>query len=326
MRAPFRFIIFVSVSVVSAAATPLARDYAPRVEVRNPHVNFGERMDTEIASCTYVISNRGNLSLRLGSIHSSCGCTDIRLPSQVIAPGNSVEMEVDVDLRGRSGVFTGELLIETNDPRQRELRLSFQAMVASSIEISPRHVFFRALGREDTATISSTVRFKDEPTSIGSVLSRADFIDVEFDEVEPGREYRIDVSTVPPLGEGRVNTDIIVKDESGEKIFDIPVWIQILSDIEYSPNVIVLHPDDAVDARRQIVLTYGRVSDFSIERVLVPAPSIEVSVHELEGHGYRIQLIGVPPRADMNGKSIIIQTDLDDADPIEIPLVYDDTD
>ncbi len=326
MRGLVGFIILMSMLDMSSTSTSIARNYAPRVEVRDPHVDFGERMDTEVVTCTYVISNRGNLSLKLGRIYSSCGCTDIRLPTQTVAPGESVEMEVDVDLKGRSGLFTGELRIQTNDPLSREIELTFQATVTPSWEISPRHIFFRALGREDASTITCTVRFRDEPTIIASAVSPADFVAVDFKELERGREYLIEVSTVPPLDEGRVNTDIIVKDVSGEKIFDIPVWIQILSDIEYSPSVLVVHPGDDEDARRQIVLTYGRVRDFSVERVLVPAPSIEVSVHELAGHGYRIQLTGVPPRADMNGKSIIIQTDLEQTEPIVIPLVFDDTD
>ncbi len=326
MRELIGLYIFLSTAVLTVAAVPVPRTYAPRVQVQNPHADFGERMDTEVVTCTYVVSNRGNLALEFGRIYSSCGCTDVRLPTRTLPPGESMEMEVDIDLKGRSGVFTGELRIDTNDPLRRELRLSFEGMVTSSWEISPRHIFFRALGRDEASTLTSTVRFRDEPTVIGSVATSADFVAVEFNEVVSGREYLIEVSTVPPLDEGRVSTDIIVKDQSGEKIFDIPVWIQILSDIEYSPSVIVVHPGDDEDARRQIVLTYGRVRDFSVERVLVPAPSIEVSVHELAGHGYRIQLTGVPPRAHMNGKNIIIETDLDGAEPIVIPLVFDDTD
>lgn len=304
----------------TCVSTQVIGGVAARIHCADRVFDFGRRMDTASLECVFVIENRGELTLEIDAIRSSCGCTVASMSSKTIRPGDRAELRVDVDLTGRRGEFDKQIRIESNDPDMPAYRLVIRGEVVPSRLINPRHVFFRSLGKQESAVESVDVKFNAEPKRIGRVESHADFLRADLEEIEQGRSYRISVRAAPPYPQGELKGEVYVYDDDGDLVFTIPVWLQVVADIMHSPQTILIYDDGSGSVRRQIVIRRGSVSEFSILEVQVPDERIETSVHTLGDYGYRIQLDNIPVEAELNNEVIVVLTDAGGSAKIEIPL------
>jgi hypothetical protein len=314
----------ISILMMSVACLALSALAGPtaRIHCAQPRVDFGRRMDTEKFECEFGIENRGDVTLRIEDVRASCGCTVASISERRIAPGGRASLMVAVDLTGRSGDFDKEIRIASNDPEQSVLELWIAGEVTPSRAISPRHVFFRALGRKDAAMETVEVEFDAEPELIASVETRCDYLEAVLQELERGRRYRVEVRATPPYPAGEVQGSVYVKRPDGDVIFTIPVWVQIVSDIMHSPQKILIYADEGEQVTRQIIVRKGSAKEFKITGVDVPDPAIESSVHRLGDYGYRIQLDGIPVGRSIHGTEIIVRTDSDESASIAIPFEF----
>ncbi len=67
------------------------------------------------AALRFTVKNISAATVTINQVSTSCGCTVAKLPSSPwpLAPGTSGEIEVTVDLRGKSGVLVKTVTIET---------------------------------------------------------------------------------------------------------------------------------------------------------------------------------------------------------------------
>lgn len=305
-----------------AVSFTAAREPAPRVHCAEPVFDFGRKMDSARPRHEFLIENRGDLTLQLGKIYSGCGCTTERISSRSIRPGKSATIAVVVDLSGRRGEFDKEIRLETNDPDCPALALKLRGQVIPSIDIDPRHIFFRRILREETASEVCNISFNADARNIERVESEVEFLRAELEEIEPGRRYRVTVSTVPPLDPSRRKADVRVIGESGKLLFNIPVWLQIVDAVQIAPAELLVYGDEAPRATRHLILRRGSVEDFEVLGVDLPAAGMEAETFRLGNYGYRIRIGGVPAEEAVEGKVIVIRTDAEGFERIEVPIRY----
>lgn len=67
------------------------------------------------ATFTFVVTNVSNSEVAINRLHTSCGCTVAQLPTTPykLQPGANVEIDVAMDLRGKSGVITKTVTIDS---------------------------------------------------------------------------------------------------------------------------------------------------------------------------------------------------------------------
>jgi mono/diheme cytochrome c family protein len=60
------------------------------------------------APFTFTLTNTSSTNVTVNEVHTSCGCTVAKLPSQpwILAPGTNGQIHVSVDLRGKRGQIT----------------------------------------------------------------------------------------------------------------------------------------------------------------------------------------------------------------------------
>jgi mono/diheme cytochrome c family protein len=65
---------------------------------------------------TFSATNRSNTDVTINRLHTSCGCTLVKLPSNpwILAPGKSGSVEVSVDLRGKRGNLNKFISVDTS--------------------------------------------------------------------------------------------------------------------------------------------------------------------------------------------------------------------
>jgi len=316
-------VVTVVVTAMIAAVGSLAREPAPAVYCAEPVFDFGRKMDSARPRHEFTIENRGDLTLQLGKIYSGCGCTTEKISSRSIRPGKSAKLGVVVNLSGRRGEFEKEISLETNDPDCPALALKLRGEVVPSIDIDPRHIFFRRISRDEAATEVCNISFNAAARNIERVESEAEFLRAELEEVEPGHRYRVAVSTVPPLQHSSRNGDIRVLGDSGKLLFKIPVWLQIVDAVQIAPAELLVYGDETPSATRHLILRKGKIEDFKVLGVDLPVDdAMRAEVFKLGSYGYRIKVDNIPAEETVEGKLIVIRTDANSFGRIEVPIRY----
>jgi hypothetical protein len=67
------------------------------------------------AAFTFVVTNVSNTEVAINRLHTSCGCTVAQLPTTPykLQPGANVAINVAMDLRGKAGVITKTVTVES---------------------------------------------------------------------------------------------------------------------------------------------------------------------------------------------------------------------
>lgn len=91
--------------------------------------NFGQIIEGEVVSYTFSFTNSGDEPLTIHSAKGSCGCTVPRFSKRPIPPGETGQIEVSFDSRGRLGPNTKGVFIESNTvPSLTILKISAEVM------------------------------------------------------------------------------------------------------------------------------------------------------------------------------------------------------
>jgi hypothetical protein len=89
--------------------------------------NFGEVDDGEKVSHVYEFTNTGNEPLVISNAKGSCGCTVPKWPKTPIPPGETGEIMVEFNSKGKTGTQTKRVTITANtDPAQTFLTITGQ--------------------------------------------------------------------------------------------------------------------------------------------------------------------------------------------------------
>lgn len=106
---------------------------APSIHVAMPIYNFGTVLEGYAVTHTFVIENAGDEPLVISGVRATCGCTTTALPTDTIAPGDSVELEATFHTSGFGGrTATKTVNVYSNDPEMPIIVLQLTGQVAAS--------------------------------------------------------------------------------------------------------------------------------------------------------------------------------------------------
>lgn len=93
-----------------------------------------------------MLKNKGDKLLRVEYIKPSCSCTTAPLEKSSLEPGETMLMNVQINMKGFSGKITKTVEIKTNDPEEPITVVTILFEVKQPFELSPRGFFaFKAL-------------------------------------------------------------------------------------------------------------------------------------------------------------------------------------
>ncbi|MCR9011732.1 DUF1573 domain-containing protein [Gabonibacter chumensis] len=104
-------------------------DTLAKVQIEDPHFNFGEIQKGEIVTHTFKIKNTGTKNLLITHTESSCGCTIPKYDKKPIPPGGEGKIEVEFNSSGRMGKQYKVIHIFANIPEK-----SFTLKITANIK------------------------------------------------------------------------------------------------------------------------------------------------------------------------------------------------
>jgi hypothetical protein len=100
--------------------------------------NFGQMNEGQKVSTTFKFYNTGTDSVTLTEVKAGCGCTIPKWPKNAIAPGDSAEIMVTFNSRGKNGVFTKSVFVKHNGQGGVEY-ITIKGIVKPKVQATPEN-------------------------------------------------------------------------------------------------------------------------------------------------------------------------------------------
>lgn len=218
---------------------------APQIDCLAPVHDFGEADSGTVVTNAFLLGNVGDEPLHIKRVYSSCGCTVPQLPSDVIEPGDVMELTAVLSLRGRMGAQHTRIWIESNDPARLRYELILRGEAVRGLVIRPEalHLGRYPAGTEirryiDISAGSQSVRLLEVATSDPAISARVQ-------EFEAGQRYRLLVTLPDDLPPGAIHAAVrVVTDHATKSEIIIPIQGDVTGPI--------LTPVDRVESELKI--------------------------------------------------------------------------
>lgn len=282
----------------------LSDDSVPRVEVDQPHFDFGTMERGMTKSHEFLIRNVGSAPLRLKVGQTSCKCTLGKVTGDAIPPGGSTQVELEWSAKSDSGPFRQTATVQTNDPIQSQVELTVEGQIVDATGVMPPDLMFDkiAAGESKAAEVYVMAMLQDELTVSSAELSdpaTRDKFDVRIEPVQrdalPNKlakgGVRITVTAKPGLPIGRFDQWLSLRTNlPGEKL-EIPVIGRVVGDIsmhgvvgwieEQGVLVIGKVKSDKGTKSRVNVLVRGRdAANVKLDVKSVDPPELKINIGE----------------------------------------------
>ena len=101
----------------------------PKVVIKPMTIDFGTIIQDSVVTTYFVITNEGADLLKILKVSASCGCTAVMSEKKELKRGESTEIKVVFDSKGKSGKQNKIVYIETNDPMNPTITLSLNGNI-----------------------------------------------------------------------------------------------------------------------------------------------------------------------------------------------------
>lgn len=94
---------------------------APSIEFDKTVYDFGKVTEGDVVETSFMLKNTGKVDLVVSDAQTSCGCTVPVWPKEAIKPGDSAEVKVKFDTRGKPNQQSKQVTLYTNTAKGREV-------------------------------------------------------------------------------------------------------------------------------------------------------------------------------------------------------------
>jgi hypothetical protein len=232
--------------VCSAAALAIAASDVTRAAVRTApkaiipftSFRFGDVYRGEVISQIFVIKNEGDADLQIRDFTGVCGC-EITRSDKVIAPGKEGTATLEVQTASQSGEIYKTATMHTNDPERPAIIFTLVANVLQGAPIrrgkyigpvflSPdsSSVLYTLAGKKAKTEFSVTA--DDGPVKVLRVEGGTSHFAPRVEVIEPGRNYKIVVESLPIDADGVYKDQLrIITDSASLPAFPVDMALRV---------------------------------------------------------------------------------------------------
>ncbi len=113
-----------------------AQIFGQKIYLPNDSFDFGTIKQGEIVKHTFQIVNKGDDTLKISSVITSCGCTAFDLQKKEVLQGESINLKVEFNSMDKVGAQTKYISIASNDKENPQTRLTMKGTVLE--EMAPK--------------------------------------------------------------------------------------------------------------------------------------------------------------------------------------------
>jgi hypothetical protein len=288
-----------------------------------PLRKFGNLGPEQMVTHAFVLTNASDRLVQIGAVRLGCGCLTSMLATNVVPAGGSTELAATMSLAGQKGYQRKTIYVESDAGNRAPLRLEFEGNVVPPIEVMPEGIHFgaqtadRELEREVMVVAMGSALFQVKKVSSSSPQFVAD-----VETVEQGKRYRLKVKCKGGRSPGTTTASLRVEtDHPAVPNLDVPVTVFVAGDIVTAPATLVVIESATNSPRAYHVIVYSPdKKPFKVEKVTAPRDDIETRVTTISPDRYRVELNIASQVWELNGKTLLIETDMASKKEVTIPL------
>lgn len=162
-----------------------------------------------------MLKNKGDKLLRVEYIKPSCSCTSAPLEKSTLEPGETMLMNLQINMKGFSGKIEKTVEIKTNDPEEPITVLTLLFEVKSPFMLSPRGFFAFKSMKIDSVSKSKLIlkNISEQSVELSDFIFKPVDIKVNLKGkkvLKPNQKVNIEV-TVKPKEEGPYSCSVKMK-------------------------------------------------------------------------------------------------------------------
>ena len=179
---------------------------------------------TTVAEVRFPFENRGDKSVDVTQVVSSCGCTTVDLDKRHYEPGEGGVIVARYTVAEHTGLQKKSVMVSTNDVAE-PTELTLVVRIPEVLRISPSFVTWKH-GEEPTSKQITLEMMQDTPIKNLDIQSSSSSVKAELETVEKGRKYRITIT--PGQTDQHLFSTITVKTKFGdnERVFRTYATVQ----------------------------------------------------------------------------------------------------
>lgn len=300
-----------------------------RIELLEKEHDFGNVTEGDSLKHTFKVKNAGTAPLEITRVRTSCGCTAAVTKEKTVAPGQTTEIEVTFNTRGRMGPNRKTITIQTNDPENANAKVEIKAMIERLLAFEPTIVRLNAShGEEKSVEAWLTGKLaKDAKLEIGEVEGDSD-VKVELAEKKEGEETKRGVKfTLKGTKVGRTNGTVKIK-TGVEKVPELSLRFNtaVTGNVDVRPRALYFD-DKTPQGKERVMRVTSKREDFKLTAAKVLEGPYKARISKPEtGAGFDVHVTyegkgdgtDKDPNAS-NGKLELVSND--PLEPkIEVPL------
>lgn len=151
--------------------------------------DFGSAKSGDVVKHLFRLENRGKRDLDIRRIRTDCGCATAELSRNIVPPGESVDVAVELSLLGLAGDVQKRMVIDTNDIHRPYTILVMRGTVEADIQVEPGELLIDLSDGEEYAVevfCEQNADFEVTKVSAGTPA-----LEVRFEVVEEGKRFRV---------------------------------------------------------------------------------------------------------------------------------------
>lgn len=320
-------ILAVAVLVTGMGFVAPAGWAAPIIMSPEPLFDFGERDNEEKVTHDFVVKNTGDEPLQITDVKTTCGCTVAKPEVNTLAPGEETKVGVTFNLKGKQGPQNKKITVLTNDPTTPQYYLELKGTALALIMMDPTLLNFGKIADNDPHSLPITVRTTKEDFTFeikDVTVEGAAPVQTVVETVTPGKEYKIVATTNTNLMPGSITGTININTtEATRPVLQVKVFGHVIGALTIQPNFIRIQSNSDPNAPRStqfLQVVAGRTKEFELLEVIAPIEGMKAELIKRKENDWHIKLSDMPLDNSLQGKELIVRTNLPDTPEIRIPF------
>ncbi|MBN2590410.1 MAG: DUF1573 domain-containing protein [Sedimentisphaerales bacterium] len=303
------------------------------IYIQKPIWDLGKSPSGKTYNHSFTLINAGKEPLEILDVKTSCGCTVPEYTKSPIPPGSKSELNVTMYSEGRSGPYSGQIIVKTNSKDYPLLTMDIKAefkLYQGNISVFPQNIVWEEIlkGKEVSQKVK-VLRHGEDPLNF--IRATCDIPNIKVNIIENAKRANLEsnkyveldlvVSNKMPIGEFHGFLEIETK-HSKYPTIKISIEGNVGTGIHAEPRVIFLSLKNNTN-KRSITLKSEIDEPFKIINTSLNPTDFpgKVTYSKINDSQWEInfEVNGPLSKGIMNG-SIVINTDIDDTPQITIPV------
>ena len=308
-----------------------AEEEAPAISFEEEVYEAGESWEGEVINHVFTFTNTGNADLEITRTRTTCGCTAGVISKNVLAPGESGEIQATFNTRGYRGRRSMPVYVHSNDPANPVVQLKIETTVKNVAAFDPRNLNFGQVTHGQSAEREVSLAFDGDPVRILEVSAQPEFFIARIiesktgeDESEEASSVRIEVKLSPEAPVGRHRGTLTARlDHPGVSSINGRLMASVEGLLQYSPRLLFFNETEQTEgAGKDIRVTNQGQRPIAIREAASDLDQFQVTVRELDpGKEFEVT-VRLRPEAEPGryAGQVTIETDLPEGGTVTVPL------